>query len=196
MDKYHPRRTTTPLLIVIIAFLSSCCIHKNATTVSNDNFSLTKEDNDSLLSNTDSLLKSIHNLDSLYLYTIVSPQQQDSMVKDSIAHYKIGNCYGKISPTNAAIFDFIIKESIFRSTYPPIKQPFYPYCALNCFKGNKQYTILFSLGSEEFRVLSKENKEETYQILQMRTILHWLNIILPNDEYIKSLLKWKQLRNL
>ena len=87
MDKYHPRRTTTPLLIVIIAFLSSCCIHKNATAVSNDNFSLTKEDNDSLLSNTDSLLKSIHNLDSLYLYTIVSPQQQDSMVKDSIAHY-------------------------------------------------------------------------------------------------------------
>ena len=114
------------------------------------------------------------------------------MVKDSIAHYKIGNNYGKISPTNAAIFDFIIKESIFRSTYPPTKQPFHPYCALNCFKGNKQYTILFSLGSEEFRVLSKENKEETYQILQMRTILHWLNIILPNDEYIKSLLKWKQ----
>lgn len=192
MDKYHPCRITTPLLFVIVAFLSSCCILENTTKVFNDNLCLAKEAKDSLQSNTDSLLKSIQNFDSLYLYTIVLPQQQDSIMKDSIVHYKISNSYGKISQTNVAIFDFIIQEGIFCSTYPPMKQPFYPYCALVCFKGNNRYSILFSLGSEEVKVLNQENKEETFQILQMKTILHWFNVILPNDEYIKSLLKWKQ----
>ena len=184
----------TPLLIVITAFLSSFCIHKDATRTSNDKSFLGKGAKDSSQTIKDSLLLSnIHDVDRILLYTIASPQQPDSLLKDSIGHYKVYKAYGKISPANIAIFNFLMKEDgLLRSDYPPVKQMFYPYCALRCHKGKETYILLYSLGTEELRIQKQGHKEETYQILKMRTMLHWLNQVLPNDEYIKNLSTWKQ----
>lgn len=187
MDKYHPRRTTTPLLIVIIAFLSSCCIHKDATRRPSGKSSLGKEAKDS------SLITDIKDVDRILLYTIASPQQQNLHLKDSIGHYKVYKAYGKVSAKNTYIFNFLMKEDgLLRSDYPLVKQMFYPYCALKCFKGKETYTLLYSLGTEELRIQKQGHKEENYQILKMRTMLHWLSQVLPNDEYIKNLSAWKQ----
>lgn len=59
-------------------------------------------------------------------------------------------------------------------------------------KGKETYTLLYSLGTEELRIQKQGHKEENYQILKMRTMLHWLSLVLPNDEYIKNLSAWKQ----
>lgn len=194
MDKYHPRSNITPLLFVIITFLSSCCTHKDVTRRSNGKSFLSKEVKDSSVTNKDSLLlSSLQDVNRILLYTIASPQQKDSLLKDTIGHYKVYKAYGKVSTANTAIFNFLMKEDgLLCRDYPPVKQMFFPYCALKCYKGKETYTLLYSLGTEEIRILKQGQQEETYKIHKIKTMLHWLNQVLPNDEYIKSLSKWKQ----
>ncbi len=194
MENYHLRKFITQPLIAIIALLSSCCIHKSATQTSN--LFLDKNNKDSVVSNTkeDSTLLALQDVDSLYLYSIASPQQQnDSTCSDSIQHYKIAKNYGKVSSTHTSIYNFLIAgDRILNSNYPLPKQAFYPDFVLRCHKNTMTTTMQFSFGSEELKVITQEYNTKTYQICQMKNVLRWFNLAIPDNEYIKNLLKWKQ----
>lgn len=176
MEKHHPRSITALLLIVTL--LSSCCIHKSATDTTHEKSTL------------------VQNADRILLYRMASPQQQqDSLAynkMDSIYHYKIDKKLGKVNCANTAIFNFLTQEEgMFTSDYPAVKQAFWPDYALKCYRNDKNYILLFSLGTEELRIISQDYTETTYKITKMKTILHWFDMTIPNDNYIKSILKWK-----
>ena len=196
MEKYHLKKFITPPLIAIIALLSSCCIHKNATSISNANLFCDKTNKDSTVSSTkaDSILLALQDADSLALYSIASPQQQkDSIAYDSIKQYKIAKSYGKVKSTLTSIYNFLMAEDgILNSNYLLPKQAFYPDFVLRCYKDSTTTTLLFSFGSEELKVITPKSNSKTYQICQMKNVLRWFNLVIPDNDYIKNLLKWKQ----
>lgn len=193
MEKYHPRSITALLLIVTL--LSSCCIHKNATDIMHEKSTLVKNDKDSIPPRNDSLLMTIQKADSIWLYRLASPQLQDTLIgckKDSIAHYKIEKELGKVNLSNTSIFNFLTQEEeIWSTDYPTVKQAFLPVYAIRLYRNERIYILLFSLGTEELRIITQDSIGATYKITKMKTILHWFDLAIPNDNYIKSILRWK-----
>lgn len=192
MEKYHLRKF---IFLPIIAILTSCCIQKNATQTSYSNLFFDKSNKNNIISNLqkDSILLAIQNVDSLYLYSIAGPQQpKDTIDCDSIEHYKIAKNFGKVSFTHTSIYNFLIAEDeVFNQKYPLPKQAFNPIFALRCYKQDIVTVLLFSFGSEELRVINQEVNTKTYQICQLKNVLRWFNLVIPDNEYIKNILKWK-----
>ena len=193
MEIYHPRSIAA--LLLIVAFMSSCCIHKNVTGCTHEKSTLAKNNKDSIPLSNDSLLTAIQNADSILLYRMVSPLQQDTLANskmDSIVHYKINKELGKVNLPNTSIFNFLSQEEgILSKDYPITRQAFLPDYAIRLYRNEKIYILLFSLGTEELRIIAQDSTEATYRINKMRTFLHWFNLAIPNDNYIKSILRWK-----
>lgn len=106
---------------------------------------------------------------------------------DSIAGFSIDSKLVTVKKQLSTLL-FMLSDSCFYSKeYLSVKQPFSPYIAIEFVKGKNKIFYLFSFGTEEVRIASNDEVIGTFQINDMRLLLRWFGLVVPNDEYISNL---------
>jgi len=131
----------------------------------------------------------VFNADKANLYKLKPLFHSDTIVveSDSIAGFPVDRKLATVKKQLPPLL-FILSDSCFYSKdYWPVKQPFSPYIGVEFIKGRNKTVYLFSLGTEEMRIVSDDNVVGTFQINDMLLFLRWCDLVMPDDEYIGNI---------
>jgi len=128
----------------------------------------------------------VFSADKANLYRFKPLSHSDTIVveSDSIAGFPVDRKLATVKKQLPPLL-FILSDSCFYSRdYWPVKQPFSPYIGVEFIKGENKTVYLFSLGTEEVRIVNDNKVIGTFQINDMRLLLRWCDWVVPDDGYI------------
>lgn len=140
----------------------------------------------------DSVVDAMLNVKSISLYKLEPFLYDDSAHIDAgkIGGYKVESKLGKLRKPLYDAFLFVVSDSsLFIKCNARVKQPFSPYIAVGFGKGKHAVHYLFSFGTEEVCVLYGGETVGTFRITDMRQVLRWCRLAMPEDEYLKTIQK-------
>lgn len=183
------------LVLTALTNSLSCSSTRSSVPTKEQSYVLETDSSDVGFIMNDSLLSIVNNADSLSIYELCSPLFANDTTTnievnaDTIAYFKMKNDSVVVPTEMITILKFIVGDkNVYQEDVPIAKQPFSPYIAIRFGTKDKNIFLLYSFSTTQLAFATKEQILLTCKIRDWYSLERWYHQILPENEYINSII--------